>query len=166
MESLLLPVRFELLSLDMVEARESLLAKLQELQSNPPKGGASSWDAFVPETKLRLPPQEPSFAEHGADPFDKQAYMEGDEPQAEEQSLRAEHGLAVPQVRRHSAQRRLPSALPAATDVAVGWGSRWRKSRQWWRIASRGSARGTRSVPTRSTVATRKTSTICQDKDG
>ena len=98
----------------MVEARESLLAKLQELQSNPPKGGASSWDAFVPETKLRLPPQEPSFAEHGADPFDKQAYMEGDEPQAEEQSLldpSAEHGLAVPQVRRHSAQRRLPSAL-------------------------------------------------------
>ena len=149
--------------------RESLLAKLQELQSNPPKGGASSWDAFVPETKLRLPPQEPSFAEHGADPFDKQAYMEGDEPHAEEQSLldpSAEHGLAVPQVRRHSARRRLPSALPAATDAAVGWCSRWRKSQQWRRIASRGSARGTRSVPTRSTVATRKTSTICQDKNG
>ena len=103
METLLLSVRFELLSLDMVEARESLLAKLQELQSNPPKGGASSWDAFVPETKLRLPPQEPSFAEHGADPFDEQAYMEGDEPQAEEQSLldpSAKYGMAVPQVRR------------------------------------------------------------------
>ena len=32
----------------------------------------------------------------------------------------AEYGMAVPQVRRHSAQRRLPSALPAATDAAVG----------------------------------------------
>ena len=35
METLLLSVRFELLSLDMVGGRESLLAKLQELQSNP-----------------------------------------------------------------------------------------------------------------------------------
>ena len=123
METLLLSVRFELLSFDMVEARESLLAKLQELQSNPPKGGASSWDAFVPETKLRLPQQEPSFAEHGADPFDKQAYMEGDEPQAEEQSLRAEHGLAVPQVRRHSAQRRLPTRrLAASASLPSGCG--------------------------------------------
>ena len=98
-------------------------AAQQWRHSGQQKGGASSWDAFVPETKLRLPPQEPSFAEHGADPFDKQAYMEGDEPQAEEQSLldpSAEYGMAVPQVRRHSAQRRLPSALPAATDAAVG----------------------------------------------
>ena len=47
-------------------------AAQQWRHSGQQKGGASSWDAFVPEIKLR-----PNFAEHGADPFDAQAYMEG-----------------------------------------------------------------------------------------
>ncbi len=50
-------------------------AAQQWRHSGQQKGGASSWDAFVPESKLRIPP--PEHVEHGADPFDEQAYIEG-----------------------------------------------------------------------------------------